>query len=49
MSDHGDSLMMLIQQHNMKEEQILYSMMDQFLSAQSETLLAKAGEVLGSA
>ncbi|MBX7194536.1 MAG: hemerythrin domain-containing protein [Sandaracinaceae bacterium] len=28
MSDHGDSLMMLIQQHNAKEEGVLYPMMD---------------------
>jgi hemerythrin-like domain-containing protein len=29
--DHGDTLMMLIQQHNMKEEGMLYPMCDQHL------------------
>lgn len=31
--DHGDSLLMLIQQHNVKEERILYPMADQVLGA----------------
>ena len=30
--DHGDTLLMLIQQHNMKEEGILYPMCDRFLT-----------------
>ena len=32
--DHGDTLLMLTQQHNIKEEQILYPMSEQFLSGQ---------------
>lgn len=31
--DHGDTLLMLIQQHNVKEEGILYPMADQALAA----------------
>jgi hemerythrin-like domain-containing protein len=31
--DHGDTLLMLIQQHNVKEENILYPMADQSLAA----------------
>ena len=34
----GETLMMLTQQHNMKEENILYPMMDQFISGESENL-----------
>ena len=36
--DHGDTLLMLIQQHNIKEENILYPMADQTLSAEWPTL-----------
>lgn len=32
--DHGDTLLMLVQQHNLKEEHILYPMADARLSAQ---------------
>ena len=32
--DHGDTLLMLIQQHNPKEEQILYPMADRVLGGQ---------------
>ena len=32
MLDHGDTLLMLIQQHNVKEEGILYPMADQHLA-----------------
>lgn len=34
MLDHGDTLLMLIQQHNVKEEGILYVMCDAHLSAE---------------
>jgi len=33
LADHGDTLLMLIQQHNVKEEGILYPMADQALGA----------------
>ncbi len=35
----GDTLVVLMQQHNMKEEQILYPMTDQALGAESDTVL----------
>ena len=38
MLDHGDTLLMLIQQHNVKEENILYPMAEQSLSARWEEL-----------
>lgn len=34
----ADTLMILIQQHNMKEEQILYPMLDQFVSGLADQL-----------
>lgn len=34
----ADTLMILIQQHNMKEEQILYPMLDRFVSGLAEKL-----------
>lgn len=39
--DHGDTLMMLIQQHNTKEEGILYRMADEVLLAGWAELTAK--------
>jgi len=39
--DQGDTLLMLIQQHNMKEEQMLYPMMQQHIGADWEALRAK--------
>ena len=33
-ADHGDTLLMVIQQHNMKEENILYPMVEQHLADQ---------------
>lgn len=39
--DHGDTLLMLIGQHNAKEESILYRMTDQVLSGQWPELEAK--------
>ncbi len=42
----GDSLMVLLQQHNMKEEQILYPMSDQHLNREEVVeRLASLGEV----
>lgn len=39
--DHGDTLMMLIQQHNVKEENILYPTADEVLHARWAELAAK--------
>ena len=36
----SETLMILLQQHNMKEEQMLYSMAQQHLSAESERIVA---------
>lgn len=38
--DEGDTLLMLIQQHNVKEENMLYPMADQVLRGRVETLCA---------
>ena len=40
-TDHGDTLLMLIQQHNAKEEGILYPMCDNALGGDWPALLAK--------
>lgn len=37
----SETLLVLMQQHNMKEEGILYPMLDQFLGAEAEGLLAQ--------
>ena len=37
---------MLMQQHNMKEENILYPMCDQSLGAEAERVAAKMGALL---
>jgi hemerythrin-like domain-containing protein len=34
----GETLMMLTQQHNMKEENILYPIMDQYIAGEAENL-----------
>ena len=39
--DQGDTLLMLIQQHNAKEEGMLYPMAEQALSAQWDSLAAR--------
>lgn len=39
--DHGDTLLMLIQQHNVKEEGMLYPMADRALAAQWSEIKAK--------
>jgi hemerythrin-like domain-containing protein len=40
-----ETLMILMQQHNMKEEQILYPMADRALSADSEEILASMKQI----
>ena len=42
----AETLLMLMQQHNMKEENILYPMCDQALGAEAESLGAKIGATL---
>lgn len=37
----ADTLMILLQQHNMKEEQMLYSMCDRFLGASADEIVEK--------
>ena len=37
----SETLMLLMQQHNLKEENILYPMMDQHLANQVENLIAQ--------
>ncbi len=39
--DEGDTLLMLLQQHNVKEEGILYPMADQFLAGQAADIFAR--------
>jgi hemerythrin-like domain-containing protein len=39
----SETLLMLMQQHNMKEEQMLYRMMDQHLAAEAPALLKQIG------
>ncbi|MCP4994873.1 MAG: hemerythrin domain-containing protein [Gammaproteobacteria bacterium] len=41
----SETLMMVMQQHNMKEEQILYRMSDQVLGAQAAEILKKMADV----
>lgn len=38
----SETLLVLMQQHNMKEEQMLYRMMDQTFGAEADALLAQA-------
>ncbi len=42
----AETLLMLMQQHNMKEENILYPMCDQALGAEAERVGAKMGALL---
>jgi len=44
----AETLLMLMQQHNMKEENILYPMCEQALGAEAERLGAKIGAMLES-
>jgi hemerythrin-like domain-containing protein len=39
----SETLMVMMQQHNMKEEQILYRMMDQSFGSEAATVLERAG------
>lgn len=41
----SETLMMIMQQHNMKEEQMLYRMADQVLAADAETIIQQMKEV----
>lgn len=45
--DLSDTLMVLIQQHNMKEEQVLYPMCDQVLAAGLDDLARQLQSALG--
>jgi hemerythrin-like domain-containing protein len=45
---HADTLMVYMQQHNLKEEQMLYPMMDQVFGAESDDLLSQAAETVDS-
>ncbi len=40
----ADTLMILLQQHNMKEEQMLYAMCDRFLGDQAQKLVSEMKE-----
>lgn len=44
----SETLMILIQQHNMKEEQILYPMADSLLGPEGSEIVAKMKVILGS-
>jgi len=39
--DQSETLLILMQQHNLKEEEMLYPMMDQVLAGESEALLER--------
>ncbi len=39
--DHAETLLVLTQQHNLKEEQILYPMMDEVLAGEAEALIER--------
>ena len=45
----AETLLMLMQQHNMKEEHILYPMLDQALDAEGASLGAKISATLETA
>ena len=45
----AETLLMLMQQHNMKEEQVLYPMCDAHLSDQAAALLAQLSAQIGTA
>ena len=46
-SGSAETLLIMMQQHNMKEENVLYPMCDQQLATQLETLLAQLGSAIG--
>jgi len=41
----AETLNVLMQQHNIKEEQVLYRMMDEHLAAEADTLLARYADL----
>ena len=41
----GESMMIMLQQHNMKEEQMLYPMIDRALENDAEEMIQKLGEM----
>jgi hemerythrin-like domain-containing protein len=41
----AETLNVLMQQHNLKEEQVLYRMMDEHLAGEAETLLARFADL----
>lgn len=43
----SETLLVLAQQHNMKEESVLYAMIDQTLGAEADSLIARADAELG--
>ncbi|MCK6389724.1 MAG: hemerythrin domain-containing protein [Azonexus sp.] len=45
----SETLLIMMQQHNMKEENVLYPMCDQHLSAEVSSLLARIGSALHQA
>lgn len=45
---HSETLLMLLRQHNLKEEQILYPMAERALAGEMEGVLAKMQNVHGS-
>jgi hemerythrin-like domain-containing protein len=47
-SGYAETLLIMAQQHNMKEENILYPMCDQHLSSRAEQLLPALKNGLGS-
>jgi DUF438 domain-containing protein len=46
---HVETLLIMMQQHNMKEENVLYPMCDQQLAGELDDLLARLGSVLAEA
>ncbi len=48
-SGNAETLLIMMQQHNMKEEQVLYPMCDDHLRDQADTLLLTLGRQLGQA
>lgn len=46
-SGSAETLLIMMQQHNMKEENVLYPMCDQQLAMQLQTLLAQLGSAIG--
>jgi hemerythrin-like domain-containing protein len=45
-SGHAETLLIMMQQHNLKEENVLYPLCDQHLSDQASTLLPRLQEML---